>query len=63
MIPLDYLDGSFEFDTELTQLPQGWRASAMGHSADALDQSQAVNDLNQLLNTKMERGELIPQQG
>lgn len=60
----DYLNGSFEFETELTTLPDGkHRASALGFSITHEDQSQALNDLNQLLNDKMERGLLVPDRG
>lgn len=62
-VPTDYLGGSFEFDTELVQKEGKWTASALGFSATHDDASQAVNDLNAFLNDKMERGELIPNQG
>ena len=60
----DHLYGSFEFETELTQLPDGrWRASALGIESTHSSSEQAVNDLNAVLNHKMESGELVPQQG
>jgi hypothetical protein len=61
----DHLYGSFEFDTELTELPdgKGWKASALGYQAVHPTADQAVNDLNQLLNSKMESGQLVPNQG
>jgi hypothetical protein len=64
MIPTDYLEGSFEFDTDLAHGTDGkWHASAMGYKASHEDQSQAINDLNQLLNTAIESGKLVPNMG
>lgn len=62
MIPMDYLLGSFEFDTEIGKDEKGYFAKAQGYEARHADQGQALNDLNQLLNEAMERGELVPQQ-
>ena len=64
MIPMDYLAGSFEFDTDISRDDKGnYVASAMGYKAVHPDQSQALNNLNFQLNDAMEKGELIPNQG
>lgn len=61
MFGTDYLQGSFEFETELSRDEAGnHTASAMGESVTRSDPSQALNDLNSLLNDKMERGLLRP---
>jgi len=59
----EYLQGSFEFDTELRREGNTFVASAMGIEARHASQEQALNDLNEKLNVAMERGELVPQQG
>lgn len=54
-------EGSFEFQTDLNQLPDGkWEASALGVKATHADQSQAINDLNAALDDKIMRGEIRP---
>jgi hypothetical protein len=60
--PLDYLDGHFDFNTELENKDGKWIASAFEgkYTASHPDQSQALNDLNQKLSDAMERGDLIP---
>lgn len=64
MVPTDHLGGSFEFDTHLGRDSEGNHvASALGFSASHPFQDQAINDLNAILNDKMERGELVPDQG
>lgn len=64
MVFMDYLGGSFEFDTSFTKDTEGnWVASAQGLSSTHPDQWQALNDLNIKLNTAMERGQLTPDQG
>jgi hypothetical protein len=61
--PTDFLMGSFEFETVITKDADGYYvAEALGHKVRHPYQDQAVNDLNQLLSDKMERGELIPNQ-
>lgn len=61
MFGTDHLFGSFEFDTDLKRAEDGqWTASALGVSATHYDQSQAVNNLNQKINEKLERGEIRP---
>lgn len=61
----DHLQGSFEFDTKVTRNADNtkWVASALGQSVEHFDQSQAVNDLNALLDDKIARMEIVPDQG
>ncbi len=61
----DHLAGSFEFDTKLSRNADNtkWVASALGVKVEHFDQSQAVNDLNQILDEKIARMEIVPDQG
>jgi hypothetical protein len=58
----DHLYGSFEnFHTDLQQLEDSkWRASALGYSAEHTNRDQALNDLNEKLQTAITKGELRP---
>lgn len=62
---LDYLDGHFDFPTDTVQKDGKWVASAFNgkYSAEHVDFSQALNDLNQKLSDAMEKGELLPDGG
>ena len=65
MFPLDYLDGSFDsFETKVTKDNEGYYiAEALGRKCRAVDQEQAISDLNNEILSAMERGELVPDQG
>lgn len=64
MFPTDHMHGSFEFHTNLKQLEDGkWVAEAMGISAIHRDREQAINDLNQKIDTAVVSGQLRPDQG
>ena len=63
-IPTDYLQGQWEFPTEIGRDGEGYFAKAMGYEArHATSQDQALNDLNIKLNDAMDRGELHPDIG
>lgn len=62
--PIDFMFGSFEFDTQITRAENGdFIASAMGVSAQHADQSIALNDLNAKIDQGIQRGTITPQQG
>jgi hypothetical protein len=59
----DFLEGSFEFQTEITRDGDDYIASAQGYSAKHRSQDQAINDLNRKLSDAMESGRLQPGMG
>ena len=61
MFGTEHMFGSMEFETHLTQAPDGdWTASAMGLTATHRDREQSLNDLNQKIDTAVISGELRP---
>jgi len=61
--PTDFLNGSFEFDTQIDKDGDIYVASAMGVSARHRSMEQAINDLNSKIDIAITRGELVPNQG
>jgi len=64
MIPMDHLDGYFEFETEIGKDEKGFYARAQGFEARHPNfQDQAINDLNEKVFDAISRGDLVPNLG
>ena len=64
MFTMDHFAGSFEFNTEVGQDDNGHFARAMGFEArHPFSAEQALNDLNEQLDSAISRGELVPDMG
>lgn len=62
-MPLDFFNGSFEFETEFRREGDLHVATALGYEARHRDPSQALNDLNAKIDEAITKGELVPDQG
>ena len=64
MFVTDHFWGSFEFETEVGQDDKGHYARAFGLEArHPFDSSQALNDLNRLIDEGISKGEIVPNMG
>lgn len=64
MFTMDHFWGSFEFETEIGKDDKGFYARAHGYEArHPHSQDQALNDLNQVIDTAISTGKLVPDMG